>query len=133
MQETQDKKTYVNIPNKGDIELNYLLDTVEYLHDSTWTKKIWEPTPALIDKKGGSSRQYDGQQFDPKLFDLVEDGWTHDHCEICQTTISNKEGYGDQAGYANDNGDWICLECYNIFIKPDDVQTTIESLGTTER
>jgi hypothetical protein len=133
MQESQDKKTYVTLPNKGDIELSYLLDTVDYLRQFSWTYKVWKPTPALIDKSGGSSRQYAGQRFDPKYFDLVEDGWTHDHCEICVATISNKEGYGDTDGYVNDNGDWICKECHNLFIKPEDVQERIKSFNTVTK
>lgn len=133
MQESQDKKTYVTIPNKGDIELSFLLDTVDYLRQLKWTYKIWKPTPALIDKSGGSSRQYLGQQFDPKCFDLIEDGWTHDHCEICFTTISNKAGYGETEGYVTENDDWICEECYSLFIKPDAVQDAINSFKTTTK
>jgi hypothetical protein len=94
---------------------------------------MWKPTPALIDKSGGSSRQYVGQRFDPKYFNLVQDGWTHDHCEICFTTISNKEGYGDTDGHVAENGDWICKECYKLFIEPNDVQETIKSLNTTTK
>ncbi|MFL5740225.1 MAG: hypothetical protein ACJ75B_08405 [Flavisolibacter sp.] len=133
MQEGQDKKTYVTIPNKGDIELSYLLDTVDYLRQFSWIYKVWKPTPALIGKSGGSSTQYVGQQFDSKYFDLVEDGWKHDHCEICFTTISNKESYGDTDGYENDNGDWICKECYNLFIIPADIHKTIKSLRNTAK
>jgi hypothetical protein len=133
MQKNQDKKIYVTIPNRGDHELSNLLDTVDYLRQLTWTYKIWTPTPALIDKSSGSSRQYVGQTFDSKYFDLVEDGWTHDHCEVCFQTISNIEGYGDSDGYKGDSGDWICKDCYALFIKPEDVQKTIRSLKTIEK
>ena len=133
MQNNKDKKTYVTIPNKGDHELDNLLETVEYLRQLTWTYKIWKPTPALIDKSGGSSSQYMGQNFDPKYFDLVEDGWTHDHCEICFQTISNKEGYGDMDGYEANNGDWVCKDCYSLFIKPSDVQDIIKSLKSIKK
>jgi hypothetical protein len=133
MQKEQDKKVYVTIPNKGDHELSNLLDTVNYLRQSIWTYKIWKPTPALIDKSGGSSRQYVGQKFDPKYFDLVADGWTHDHCEVCFQTISNIEDYGDADGYESENGDWICKDCYDLFIKPEDVQKTIKTFKTVDK
>ena len=131
MQESKDKKTYVTIPHKGEFELSYLLDTVDYLRRLKWVHKDWKPTPALIDKSGGSSRQYVGQRFDPKYFDLVENGWTHDHCEICSQTISDKIGYGDADVYEGENGDWVCNECYHLFIIADDVQETIKPFKTT--
>ena len=127
MKERQDNKTYVTIPNKGDHELNTLLDTVHYLKQLVWTSKVWKSTPALIEKSGGS-RQYVGQKFDPKYFDLVQNGWTHDHCEICYATISDIEDYGDKEGYNADNGDWICNDCYNLFIKPTDINETLNNL-----
>ena len=131
MKSQQAKKTYVTIPEKGDYELNFLLDTVIYLKQLVWTHKVWTPTPALIDKTGGSTSQYIGQGFDPKYFDLVEDGWTHDHCEICGETIYNKKCYGETEGYEADNGDWICNDCYNLFIKESDVTEIIKSFKTS--
>jgi hypothetical protein len=128
MQNSQDKKTFVTIPNKGKIELSYLLDMVGHLRQFTWTYRAWKPTPALIDKSNGSSRQYVGQTFDPKYFDLVNDGWTHDHCEICAQTISDKNGYGDNEGYVSENGDWLCNGCHKLFIEPSDLEATIDSL-----
>ena len=133
MQEKKDKKIYVTIPNKGEHELQYLLDTLDYLRQLTWTYKRWAPSPALVDKSGGSSRQYVGQNFDPKYFDVIEDGWTHDHCEICFTTISDKDGYGDTDGYKTNNNEWVCKDCYNLFINTDNIQDIIKSLNTTEK
>lgn len=126
----EDKKNYVTIPGKGDHELSSLRDTINFLKPLTWTHKVWTPTPALIDKISGSCRQYVGQKFDPKYFDLVPDGWTHDHCEICYETISKEKGYGCNEGYEADNGDWICNDCYNLFIKGDDLNEIIKSLKT---
>ena len=131
MQENQNKNTYVTLPNRGDYEVQTLLEIIKYLRQLAWTYKLWAQTPALIDKSGNSSRPYVGQNFDPKYFDLVEDGWTHDHCEICSQPISNIDGYGDRDGYKADNGEWICKNCYDLFIKPADIEATIQSLKTT--
>ena len=41
--------------------------------------------------------------------------WSHDHCEVCGVTISNKEGAENEA-YANeDKKDWICKNCFNKY------------------
>lgn len=88
----KEKKAFVRIDNWGEMELNHLADTVRNLKTyGTWDLEKWKPTPALIDKNGKTSRQYVGQHFDPKYIDLVPDGWTHDHCEICTKTISDKD------------------------------------------
>ena len=98
------------------MELNRLVDTVMELKSrGIWVFKKWKRTPALKDKSGGVSRQYVGQSYNPKYIDLVEDGWTHDHCEICTKTISDTNQY-DTQGYNLDN-DWICEECYHFFIE----------------
>jgi len=129
----QDKKTYVTIPGKGDHELSSLLDTINYLRQLTWTYKVWTPTPALIDKTGGSSRKYVGQKYDPNYIDLVADGWTHDHCEVCYEVISDIETDSDKDGYTTDNSEWLCKDCYKLFIKPANANEIIGSLKTTEK
>jgi len=133
MRKTKDKKTYVTIPNKGDYELDSLLRIIDYLRQLTWRYKQWLPSPALIDKSGGSSQQYVGQKFDSKYFDLIEDGWTHDHCEICFATISNKPDYGGSDGYVAENSDWVCRECFALFIQPKNAHEAIQRLKTKRK
>lgn len=78
-----------------------------------WQFRKWFARPALIDKKSGSSRLYVGQRFEPNYFDLVEDGWIHDHCDICFRVIcSVKNKDSDDAGFFNGD-DWICESCFN--------------------
>ncbi|WP_339791433.1 hypothetical protein [uncultured Imperialibacter sp.] len=114
--------TYVKIDNYEEFPLGYLISTVTQLKgEGTWTFKTWNPTPALVDKKSGTTRFYVGQNYDPKYFDLIQDGWTHDHCEICSKRIMDKEDYAETHGYELD-GNWICQECYDIFMAPDDIE-----------
>ena len=127
------KKYYVTIPNKGEHELNSLLETVDYLRQLSWTLQLWTTRPALIDKKGGSSRPFVGQKYDPNYFDLVDNGWTHDHCEICFQTISDIKDYGDLEGFTNYNNEWVCKSCFDLFIKPNNVKPIISSLKTVEK
>ena len=131
----KEKETFVKIDNWGEMELTYLVDTVRNLKSyGTWTLEKWRPTPALIDKNGKTSRQYVGQDYDPKYIDLVSDGWTHDHCEICTKTISDRDDIEDWAtqGYRADNR-WICEECFNLFMVPDDIDKELEKYPRVEK
>jgi hypothetical protein len=57
--------------------------------------------------KPGSATSGDGK--------LKKDGWNHEHCEICETTISE---YTNIFGYVSNDGKWVCEKCYQIYIKP---------------
>jgi hypothetical protein len=119
---TLKKKTFIKIEGWGEMELEYLMGMVKNLKDGRiWTFKIWKPIPALIDKNGKTSRPFIGQQFDPNYFDLVPNGWDHDHCEICTQKISDKEAWGDIEGY-NSGLDWICKQCYGLFMTASDTE-----------
>jgi len=126
-------KTYVIMPNSGEMDLQYLVETVTYLRGLRRTFKIWELSSALIEKSGGSSRQYIGQKFDPTYFEVVTNGWTHDHCEICFATISNNKNLGEIEGYTTDNCEWICKNCFNGFIAPENIDTIIPALKTVTK
>jgi predicted nucleic acid-binding Zn ribbon protein len=83
------------------------------LNKDDWKFRKWFPRPALIEKSGSRSL-YVGQRFDPKYFELVENGWTHDHCEICAKTITDfKTADSEDCGYFY-NGDWICESCFKM-------------------
>jgi len=125
LQMKHEKKIFIKIDNWGEIQLDYLVDTVkQFKNEGTWTLKQWKRTPALNDKSGGSSRQYVGQTYDPKYIDLVQDGWTHDHCEICTRTISDTDDW-DTQGY-NLYNLWICDKCFNLFMVPADIVSELD-------
>ncbi len=116
-------KEYIKIPEKGKYELTMLVELLDYLRSMKWKFVIWKFSPALIDKSGGTVRQYLGQKFDEKYFDLVEDGWTHDHCEICNEEITDED-----KGYQAEDNDWVCESCYELLIKPNNISEVLESL-----
>jgi len=95
-------------------------EEVEALREDTWHLQQWEPGPALVDPKGGSSRKYYGQYYDPYHFRYEPGGWTHDHCMFCWATITNceinQEGIYNKA-YTNGLGDWLCPDCYEALIQ----------------
>jgi len=115
---------FIKIPGKGKYKLTLLVELLEYLRKISWKYRIWRFSPALVDKVGGTIRYYIGQNFDEKYFELVEDGWTHDHCEICIQQITNNDiGYESE-----DNNNWVCQSCYEIFLKPNDIDKVLQSL-----
>lgn len=128
------KKTYIIMPNQGELDLNYLIETATELRKYKWDFKKWIKKPALIDKPSSSSREFVGQNYDSKYFDLVQDCWTHDHCEICFTTIS--EGDDDTKfethGFNFENG-WICRFCYENFIESENLYDAIEKFKKIEK
>ena len=106
-------RVYVDLPDKGEWEEDYLVQAIEYARGRMWSADIWHPQDALVDRSGGSTRLYRNQRFDPAYFDLVRAGWTHDHCDICWATLV------DQDNGASSEGTWLCTYCYEHFIKPD--------------
>ena len=122
-----EKEIYITIPNKGDYELNSLLSQVNYLRKKNWIFKTWKSGPALVNKKFGSKGQYTGQPYDPEQIELVPNGWTQDHCEICSASIGENPSLGETEGF-NSDYDWICKSCHQLFIEPADIQPTIYSL-----
>lgn len=85
--------TFVKLPS-GDIEIDHIREMYQDLKGCDFQFMDWKPRPALVEKNRGTSWLYTGQIFDPKYFELVEDGWTDDHCQICSVTIGeNKNEY----------------------------------------
>lgn len=102
-------------------EVSHVEEEVRTCIDDPWSRQVWRPSPALIERKGGSSRFYYGQKYDPKYFDLVEDGWTHDHCLICWWALRESDDPEESTGYSNESGGWICTECFERFVRDDEL------------
>jgi hypothetical protein len=89
---------------------------IDYYKSFDWTFQTWKPTPALIDKNGFPSHQYVGQKFDSNYFTIDSHGWTHDHCEVCWKTLCENNEECETSGFVSGNK-WLCISCYNSFIK----------------
>jgi len=78
-----------------------------------WRHEKWRPSPALVEKKqGGMAKKYDGHAYDSGRFDLVEDGWDHDHCMLCNQTISDCGGENCSPEGFTDGYNWLCGACH---------------------
>ena len=121
--------TAVLVPGRGRMIVASLLLKLEELRKMEWKFQQWRPTPALIERKGGAQVQYVGQKYDPTYFELVEDGWTHDHCEICYVILGANDEVGETNSYVS-NGDWLCTICYKYLVEPSDLNEVFRSLAT---
>jgi hypothetical protein len=90
---------------------------VEWFRSQSWTRMTWSPRPALQER--GQSRSlelYTGQPFDPVQYELIEGGWSHDHCPLCGEEISDLPHAPHHEGYVH-NDEWICPACYERWVK----------------
>jgi hypothetical protein len=89
-------------------------EAIEWARFQVWHKRKWRLRPALVSK--GSVADFKGQRYDPAHTKLVEDGWSHDHCEICWWTLHESEDPETGEGYTSDGHKWLCSECFSRFI-----------------
>lgn len=124
--------TFVKLPT-GDIEIDHIREMYEDLKDTSFEYMKWTPRPALIEKNGKTTWLYTGQKFDPNYISLVNDGWTHDHCQICSINISDNENeYIVTSGYFN-GYDWVCKSCFEIIIVVDNLEKALTEMAKYEK
>ncbi|UCD73827.1 MAG: hypothetical protein JSV91_08505 [Phycisphaerales bacterium] len=56
---------------------------------------------------------------------VARGAWDHEHCAICWETISEVEG-AQHEGYANKHGDWVCIACFELYVKPKNLAFPID-------
>jgi hypothetical protein len=102
----------------GEWKLKDLTESIAWCLAQNWHREGWKRSPALIDKNGNKTTQYLGQKFDPEKTDLVPDGWSHDHCQICYWALGESEDPEQGVGYRNTTNAWLCSECFEKLIAP---------------
>lgn len=93
----------------------HIREHTQYLRRQQWSLKKWKPSPSLR-RQDGYENKYYGQEFDSSQFELIENGWDHDHCEFCFTTIDAHPREGVETEGYTDGIHWICSECYRKYI-----------------
>ena len=78
------------------------------------------PRAALVDKKSGCSTPYSGRPYDELHFKVVEDGWKHDHCEICWWPLHLSDDEDEGSGYFDGAYSWLCTECFTQFVEKNE-------------
>ena len=74
----------------------------------------------LVARSGGrgGGEKYVGQAYDPAAFEVVEDGWDHDHCEVCWVVASRAQTTRMRVTDDSRGTDWLCTECYSRRSEP---------------
>jgi|SoiMethySBSTD1v2_1073268.scaffolds.fasta_scaffold1209851_1 hypothetical protein len=74
----------------------------DQLRKREWVREVFTPRDAIVyDGKGGSSIQ-------PSI---KPGGWDHEHCLVCEATISDKSE-SHWYGYSDEDDHWLCEACY---------------------
>lgn len=122
------KNIFVKLKN-GNIEINHIREMIEEIEKNHYSFTNWFPRPGLKEKNTDFvSRLYIGQSYDKNQFDLVENGWIHDHCEICFQTIGQETNeYVETSGYF-DGYDWVCKSCFEELVMAENIETVLKDI-----
>jgi len=77
--------------------------------------KTFHPYPCLaspLNEEGGTCyAPYRGQPYDPVAQELVEGGWDHEHCDVCNARLADGDDY-----WTNDGPEHVdlCAACYPL-------------------
>jgi hypothetical protein len=83
-------------------------------YPSLWAKKPMDSGDLPPDSRDGEwhmSRPYRGEPFDPEEYELREDGWDHEHCDVCWAHIEPGDAYWPNVDEATGHVD-LCERCY---------------------
>jgi hypothetical protein len=122
------KNIFIKLKN-GNIEINHIREIIQEIEKENFTFKNWFPRPGLKEKNTDFvSRLYIGQSYDKNHFDLVENGWINDHCEICFETLDEeKNEYVETSGYF-DGRDWICKTCFEELVLAENLESKLNDI-----
>lgn len=106
--------------------MNYDAGSPEHLTElrrSSWTLRKFTTRPGLSERATGILHRYDGQPYDPKRFEFLEDAWEHDHCVVCGRMLI-EDPYDDavDTGYT-DGKAWLCIYCFEQHLAPKNENT----------
>lgn len=99
--------------------VDYVRDAIELCRSYNWYwhKASWKPRDVAVHRKDGSC-SFDLQLAeDTANFELVKNGWEKDYCFVCRWELFESGGEHG-IGYTNGH-DWLCMECYERFWRPD--------------
>jgi len=68
-----------------------------------------------LNEEGGTCyAPFRGQPYDPNACELIEEGWDHEHCDVCNTRIEDSDSY-----WTNDGPEHVdlCINCYPLVQK----------------
>lgn len=97
-------------------DVDYVQAMLHGMKSGDFQRKRWSPRDALVGIDGSRATVYTGQAYDPATMTLRTKCWDHDHCEVCNWKLIDSQGDDHAFGYFN-GYNWLCEECYRLFIK----------------
>jgi uncharacterized protein YcaQ len=96
---------------------DYLKKRAQEYRQLSWKLDYWSPSAALLPKdKNHPSWKYYGQSVNPDEYEIVKDGWSHDHCPFCDMIINDVEYEGAITEAYTDGYNWICPDCHKRIV-----------------
>jgi hypothetical protein len=97
------------------MDYNYFTVRLEFdsIDDTNFKQFAFNPRPALVNKEGGDCYPYGGEEYDKARFDVKDEMWEHEHCDICGFSIDANYTYWANNGRVN----ILCDECYDHFVQ----------------
>jgi hypothetical protein len=80
-----------------------------------WERRPVKPRDALVRRDGKGVMLNTGESYDAQVFELVKEGWKHDHCVVCWQKLYNADRPEESFGYTN-GAEWLCQRCYDAFL-----------------
>jgi hypothetical protein len=116
--------------NYGGIWGNeYYDEQFDEIEDRTFVQRIFSPEDALVSiaeipsdqfPKGQKFRCYEdgtieipytGQPYDPSMYKVVKASWGHEHCYVCQFSITEGHSF-----WINSDGNILCDACHDHYV-----------------
>jgi hypothetical protein len=80
-----------------------------------WQQAEFQATDAVRVPAAGGGMWVRPADAAPQGGELLPGGWDHEHCSICWERIG---GGGQATGFLSGADDWVCQECYRLFVAP---------------
>ncbi|MGC1273056.1 MAG: hypothetical protein WBC44_05070 [Planctomycetaceae bacterium] len=94
-----------------DLQLDFLADL-----SPNWREEMFRPADAVEFQTdaGRISRRADAGLVGAGR--IVPGGWDHEHCALCNTKLSTREG--DETVGFTDGKNWVCRACFHQYVQP---------------
>ncbi len=84
-----------------------------------WRIKQWTPRDLAVERNTGQISFDLSLADNSNAFDTAQKAWKYDRCVICHWKLEQSPEGEHSTGYTNGR-DWLCVECYEKFLKRDD-------------
>jgi len=99
-----------------DWSQEYYRTSLEAIRDFTFTRFVFHSKPALVARHAKDGwrkwQEYQGQSYDPDVYELRENAWDHQHCYVCTDDINPGMSYWENS----EEGRTVCDVCHAYIV-----------------